>query len=142
MSLYKKMIRLMCLRRHRSRIPTGFVPLSEVRTAVVFFDESDPHCEPLKLHIKDYFGKKEIEVRMISAFDRDIRTSSDLFIALNGRPGIDERYAACSSGARFKVGRHPIKGNVYDLVLTDTGEEPSDVADAFAAIENMLEKIQ
>lgn len=141
MNLFKKFARLVCVRRHRSTVPTGLLPLSEVKSVVVFFDESDPYCEPLKIRIKEFFGKRGAAVQFVSEFDKDLRTESDLFIALNTKPSIDEKYAASCSRARFKVGRHQLKGKVYDFVVKDPTEEPEPVGAAFDVIEKMLTSI-
>lgn len=142
MKLLRKIIRRLCLRAHRSHTATGVMPLSEVSSVVVFTDDSEAGLEPLKVNIKTFFAKGGAVVRFVRADDKDLRSSSDLFIALNSRPGIDERYAAVCSGARFKIGRHQFPGQVYDLVVKDPGEEPAAAADAFAMIQKLITSIQ
>ncbi len=142
MSFTRKVIRRLCLRAHRSKVPTGLLPLSEIKSAVVYVNAVEPYCEPFKLKLKDYFGKRGIEVKIISEFDQDLRTDSDFFLALNPKRCINELYAASSSTARFKAGRHQIGGGIYDLVVSDSEEEPLPMKDAFDAIEKMLINIK
>ena len=119
MKLLRKIIRRVCLRAHRSHTATGVIPLSEVFSVLVYIDDSEAGLEPLKVNIKTFFAKGGAVVRFVRADDDDLRTSSDLFIALNSQPDMDERYAAVCSGARFKIGRHQFPGQVYDLVVAD-----------------------
>ena len=142
MSLIRKIVRLVCTGRHRSTVPTGLIPLSEIHSAVVYVDPLESGVEPLKLRLRDFFGKRGIELRIIGPSDKDIRTSSDLFIALNGQKSIDEQYAASSSTARFKVGRHQLPKDLYDCVVTAPGEENATVASSFDLIENLITNIQ
>ena len=115
MSLVRKLIRLFCTPSHRSQVQTGLLPLQDIKSATVFVDENEAGFEPLKLRIKEFFSSRGIEVAFLSAFSKDIRSTSDLFIALNAKPSIDERYAAASSSARFKIGRHALKKGTYGV---------------------------
>lgn len=142
MKLLRKIIRRVCLRAHRSHTATGVIPLSEVFSVVVYTDDSEAGLEPLKVNIKTFFAKGGAVVRFVRADDDDLRTTSDVFIALNSVPSIDERYAAVCSGARFKIGRHQFPGQIYDLVVTDHGEEPAPASEAFALIQKLITSIQ
>lgn len=136
---FRTVIRFLMMRRHRSKVPTGIVPLSFIRSAVIYRDPKEPSCIR---EIKRYFEPKGIIVREISEFDSDIRTDEDLFIAISTFPSLSERYAATSSTAKFKVGRRQLKGNVYDLVVSDNSEMPKSQSTAFAAITEFIDKIQ
>ena len=142
MSLKRKIARRFCLRSHRSRTATGVMPLSEVYSVVVFTDDAEAGREPLKVAIKSFFAKGGAVVRFIRADDEDLRTSSDMFVALNSRPSIDERYAAMSSGARFKIGRHQLRRSVYDFVVADPEEAQTNVSAVFDVIEKMITSIR
>ncbi len=142
MSFLRKFGRWLCLRAHRSKVPTSLIPLSEVKSAVVYVDATEAYCEPFKLRLKDFFGKRGISLKIIGEFDKDLRTDSDFFLALNPKPCLNERYAAISSTARFKAGRHQIKGGVYDLVVSDAPENPLQMKEAFDAIEKLLINIK
>ena len=67
----------------------------------------------------------------------------DLFISLAGNPDqFAAEYEARCSTARFKAGRHQLKGGVYDLVVSDTAPEPVAMKEAFEVIEKMLNNIK
>ena len=142
MSLKRKLIRYLCLRSHRSTVPTGLVPLSEMSDAVIFMDKPDDLSEPQKVTIQIFFKGYGVKLRFIYADDEDVRSVSDLFLSLSSEGGINERYAAVSSGARFKIGRRQIKGDVFDLVVTDNGPEPAPVLDAYKVIERFMVTIR
>ena len=142
MSFTRKVVRWFCLGAHRSKTPTQLMPLSDIKSAVVYVDATEAMCEPFKLRIKDFFGKRGINVKIIGEFDNDLRTDSDFFRALNPKPCINERYAASSSTARFKAGRHPVGKDIYDLVVSDAPENPLSMRDAFDVIEKMLINIK
>lgn len=143
MSFTRKVVRWFCIGAHRSKVPTGLMPLTDIKSAVVYVDATEAYCEPFKLRLKDFFGKKGIDLRIIGEFDKDLRTDSDFFLALNPKPCINERYAATCSTARFKAGRHQIKRGVYDLVVADAADsEPLPMKEAFDAMEKMLTNIK
>ncbi len=140
MKLFRTIARYLSIGSHRSSVPTGLLPLGEVRSVTVFTDGADQGLEPAKVRIRKFFGDRS--VTFISALDKDIRTSSDVFIALNSKPSVDERYAASSSTARFKLGRHQLKGQIYDFVVTDPAEEPSTAGAAFDVMANLITHIK
>ncbi|MBO4264442.1 MAG: hypothetical protein J5871_07200 [Bacteroidales bacterium] len=133
----------MVCRSHASPVKTALMPLSSASSAVVFINQDEPNCEPVKLKIKEFFSAYGIAVSFVSAYDADLRTDSDIFLSLNPVQNIDECYAARSSRAKFKIGRHQLKWDTYDLVVSDPEPEaPSPVGVAFEAIRDMLSKIQ
>ena len=109
---------------------------------MVFVDSSDPGLEPTKVRITKFFGDNNIKVKYISAADKDIRTSSDLFLAINGHVSVDEKYAASSSTARFKIGRHQLGRQIYDVVVADPTDEPVPVAAAFDYMTKLITNIK
>lgn len=131
--------RFFARRAHRSKTPTGLLPLSQIHSATVFRDPEEP--EP-NIALHRFFDPLGIEVTTISQHDRNVRSGGDLFIALSSQKSISEEYAALSSTARFKVGRRQLPGNVYDLVYTDPEGEVQRQEDAFKAISALLEKIR
>lgn len=139
MSGLRTIARFLLMRHHRSKTPTGILPLSELHSAVIMCDPKDPCPEK---DIKRFFEPYGISYSIISEFDKDIRTGSDIFISLTGETSISERYAAMSSTARFKVGRRQIKRDVYDLVVYNPAPESFNGETlAFCAICEMLKKI-
>lgn len=138
MKLKTKVKRWLFMRRHRSTVPTGLVPLSDMHSVVIYLDNADDLSEPHKTKIRRFYEDSGLSVRFLYADDESLRTESDLFICLSSEGGINERYAAGSSSARFKIGRHQLKRDVYDLVVTDNSPEPGPVLDAYQAIESYL----
>ncbi len=137
-----KLRRRLCLRRHRSTVPTGLVPLSGMHSAVIYLDTPADLMEPQKIKIASYFKRYGIGVSWLSSEDEQLRSSSDLFISLSSLHDINELYAAVCSEARFKIGRRQLKGDVYDFVVTDNGPEPAPAAEAIDVIEHFLVNIQ
>lgn len=143
MQLLKSIVRLLCTGSHRSTVPTGFVPLTEIRSALVFTDPAEQGCEEAVTAARKFFEDKGIDVSFISAADRDIRRSADLFVSLCGRKSISERYAAAACTARFKVGRHQIDRQLYDVTVTDGSSQPaSGPIEAFRAIAGILSSVK
>ena len=142
MSLKRKLIRFFAMRRHRSTVPTGLAPLSDLHSAVLFLDKPDDLEEPQKTAITRFFKQHGITLSFLYDDDEDLRTSSDLFISLSAIGGVNERYAATSSAARFKIGRHQLKGDVYDFVVTDGSPEPAQPMEAFKVVEHFILNIQ
>lgn len=139
MSGLRTLLRFVLLRRHRSKVPTGFVPLSDIRSVAVL---RDPREYAIDAAVNGFFGPYGIKVKFLSTQDKDLRTDEDLFITLLPLPDIDERYAAVSSTARFKVGTHTVGKNVLDLVVSATeGGDARQVA-LFEAVTSILTKIQ
>ena len=140
MRLLVKLRRYLSASRHRSPVATGILPLKDIHSVVVFVDGADAGLEPLKIRIQKFV--QGCSVKFVSARDKDLRTSSDAFIAINSTPSVDERYAAVWSTARFKVGRHQLPHQVYDLVVSDPGEEPAPVGTAFEVMSNLITQIK
>lgn len=143
MNLKRKLIRYLCLHRHSSSIPTGLEPLSKLRSVVIFMDKADEITEPQKIKIRGFFKEYGLSTSFLYMDNDDLRSSSDMFISLSLEGGINERYAASASTARFKVGRHQLEHDIYDLVVTDSDpEHPCAPLDALTAIEHYLVNIQ
>lgn len=139
MSAFRTALRFLLLRRHRSKTPTGIVPLSRIRSVAVYRDPVEPSCER---EIHRFFDPLGITVNIISEHDRNIRTGEDLFIAINSETCISERYAAASSTAIFKVGRRQTGKDIYDLVVSNPEDTQKGQAVAFAAIIEILKVIK
>lgn len=142
MNPLRVLLRFLLMHSHSSKVPTEITPLSRIHSAVIYVCQDDPHCEPAKIMMKHFFESRGISVRIICSYDKDIRTSSDLFLAMNNKVGVSERYAARSSSAKYKVGRHQLRHNVYDVVVSDTSEEPMKVDVMFDAVEKILLKVE
>ncbi len=142
MKLIRKFKRLLYLRRHRSTVPTGLVPLTEMHSVTVYMDLPEDISEPQKTTVLRFFKQYGIAVSWLFADDEELRSSSDLFISLALSGDINETCAAKCSCARFKVGRHQLKGEVYDFVVTDKGPDPSPAMEAYEVIVLFLQNIK
>ena len=58
--IFTKLKRYLSVGRHRSKVPTGFIPLKEIKSVVVFADSSDPGLDPTKVRISKFFGDNGI----------------------------------------------------------------------------------
>ena len=66
----------------------------------------------------------------------------DMFISLLANDGFPIHYMAAASRARFKVGRVPLPGKVFDLVVQDPENGPLSEAGIFREMVKILERIQ
>lgn len=142
MKLIRKFKRLLYLRRYRSTVPTGLVPLAELSSATVYMDLPENLSEPQKTTLASFFKQYGIGVSWLFADDEELRSDSDLFISLALSGDINEKCAAECSCARFKVGRHQLKGDVYDFVVTDKGPDPAPAMEAYEVIAHFLQNIK
>lgn len=139
MSGLRTIARFLLMRHHRSKVPTGILPLSEIRTAVVFRDPKEP-CPDRD--IQRFFDSYGIKYRIISEFDKDVRASEDLFISITAKTSVSERYSATSSTSRFKIGRRPVGHNVYDVVLSNPEDFHRSELVAFGVICDFLRTVR
>ena len=145
--------------RGRSEVPTGLIPLKKVRRATVFVEalqaEEDP--ERISRAVSQYFAYMEIPVRILCPGKEDLnwmgyRKSAlraadpdpeDLFISLARSPeNFASEYEARCSRARFKVGRCQLPGDVFDLVVAESGDTRASQTAAFSSIKDYLTKIR
>lgn len=132
--------RRILLHHDKSDRPTGLHPLEHLHSAVVLRDvEEDSGPDEA---VRQYFRQKGMTVRFMCRRDARLKSGEDLFISLVHDADFNELYAAVSSKAMFKVGAHPVKGGVFDLVVS-----PSDGGDArqiavFKSMTELLEKIK
>ncbi len=141
MNKFRKLKLRLSMRKHQSKVPTGLLPLSQIHTVVIFMDSADELTEPQKLTFRRKIGR-DCNVDFLYATDVELRSESDLFISLSNTFEIFEEYAAVTSRARFKIGRHQLPKGTYDLVLSDTTPEPLPLLEAFDQIQKLLTTIQ
>ena len=146
------------LRRDRSTVPTGLLPLPQVGSAAVFVDAAEEDAASVCGQVQAAFDRLGIPVLILCPQKGDlnllgyprkrVRSASaprqeELFISLSGSPEcFAAAYEACCSPARFKVGRCPLPDGVYDLVVTPPGDAGAGQAEAFSAIMEYLDKIR
>lgn len=152
--LVKHIARKMALRRNRSTVSTGLVPLEKVKRAVILMNEAEIGGVPTEEEIKTFFRNRDIavtifrpsskEIGWIGRIKKSIRTEKDedLFISLYGQSSFESDYEALCSRAAFKVGRYFLKGEVFDLLLNDPPQRSLTQIEAFRAITDILIKIK
>ena len=71
------------------------------------------------------------------------REKSDLFISMIANSDFPIEFVSKCAKARFKIGRYPFEGHVYDMTMagSDVEELRSDSREIFAAITDFLKKI-
>lgn len=149
------LVRKIALHKHHSTVPTGIIPLDQIRKATVFVDNLDADADHVEKTARQYFEKRNIDVRIINAKKWDIGIfgclkrhkgekdfGEDLFISTAYAYNFTAEYAARCSTARFKVGREQLQGNLFDIVIKDPEGQIIRQPMAFKAIIDLLEKIQ
>lgn len=155
--LITALARLIALKKHASRLQTGFLPLGKIRKAMVFIDALDPDSEKLAAEIKAYFGSKGIEAMVLAPSKKEINCfgwvkkklgkscrdfGEDLFISLAASSCFASEYAARCSQAPFKVGHEQLEGGIFDLVVCDPENSSSNQTELFKSIKNYLEIVR
>ena len=139
MSGLRSVLRFFLLYSHRSKVPTGIYPLDSIESVAVL---RSPGEYALDRMVTDFFRARNIRVRLLSKQDPDLRTDENLFISLMAVADIDELYAAVSSKAKFKIGIHNLRRDVYNIVVTVTESGDARQAAIFETIEDILMKIR
>lgn len=155
-SLIQKLI----LSRRKELHPTHIMPLTQIRKATVFLDSFDADSEPTRKDIANFLHPYGIDIRFICPQKWDITwygklkkprlkkgetpidADDDLFLSLACEDNFAAECEARESHAKFKVGRVPLKGNVYDLVITNAADTLPRQTEAWKAIKEYLLKIQ
>ncbi len=138
MNFFRTCLRFFLLLFHRSKVPTGLLPLDRISSAAVLRTEGDSGLDDA---VNIFFGKFGIRVRLLSRKDRDLRSGEDLFVSLLPKRSMDETYAAVCSTAVFKVGIHDVR-NCFDLTVRPQEGGETDQVAIFRAITDILIKIR
>jgi len=154
----REFLQRMALRKARSTVPTSLLPMRQIRRAVVFVDAQLPDEDPAVAAriAQRLLSDRGIEVSILCPGREDLdwvgrvkpdsrpAPGADLYLSLSGSPdSFTAAYEARCSDARFKVGRYPLSGDVFDLVVASPGPTgPEDQAEALPAILEILDKIQ
>jgi hypothetical protein len=85
-----------------------------------------------------YDMPSESKMRMLT------NETSDLFISMISNSDFPIEFVSKCARARFKIGRYPFEGHVYDMTMagSEVAELRSDSREIFAAITDFLKKIQ
>lgn len=62
--MLKQLFRNFALKKNASAVPTGFIPISGVKTAVVFIDVEDPSFDVCKQDILSYFRSRGVKAEI------------------------------------------------------------------------------
>jgi len=152
--------RKMALRRKFDVEPTMILPLTSIHKATIFLDSFDADADPTRRMITNFFRAYDTELDFICPQKWDINwygklkkprlhkgekpkdADDDLFISLAGPGNFTAEYEARCSHAKFKVGRVPLEGNVFDIVITDAPNTLPRQTISFQNIRDFLLKIQ
>ena len=152
----KLLARKIALHKHESHVPTSIMPLSEIRYVTIFLDTTDADVEQIRKDAKEFFSKYDAKLRLVHPEKWDINWygrrketrsvvagmeddfQEDLFINLSAEPEFAGEYEARCSKARFKIGRLPLKGEVYDIVITNPENQLPRSPVAFSVIKDYL----
>lgn len=157
-------VRSLKLRRHRSTVPTGLIPLEQVHRAVVFLDSEDGGCEEAKEEIIRFFADNGIELTLLCPRKWEISwwgglkkvkgekvkkvkkvkklSDEDLFISLAGESNKTAEYLARCSKAKCKVGRFNLSDGLFDIIVTNSDDMLPKLVDVFRTMKDILIKIQ
>lgn len=151
------LVRFLALWRNKSEVPHNLLPLSSVKSAVLFVDASDENRSKLLEMAEDFFKQYNISVTIFIPVKKSLNCwgflkkrirdkknrCEDLFICL---ADIDTCFAACyeaiCSPASFKVGRNKSDRDIFDLtVLVPEGAEVKQI-DLFTSFIDLIKKIK
>ena len=145
--MLKELFQRRALRKGASPVPTGLVPLSRIRSAVVLTD-SPATCADA---FRSFFRRHDIKWTVLDVTGifaslnwfgrpRDVNPlEADLFISLVPARLYAIDYMAACSPAIFKVGRYDAP--VFNLVFRDNPEKPASPVSAFRELVKLMEKI-
>lgn len=154
------LIQILVLSRRKELHPTQIMPLTQIRKATVFLDSFDADAEPTRKEITNFLHPYGIDIRFICPQKWDLTwygklkkqrlrkgempsdMDDDLFLSLACDDNFAAECEARESHAKFKVGRVPLKGNVYDIVITNAADTLPRQTEAWKAIKEYLLKIE
>lgn len=156
---FKLIARRKTLREVESKVPTGLVPLSEIKTVTVYIERNSYDWSATERKVRRFFENKDIQVETIimnsldvdwlgrrrrSLTKKSIEGHEDLLISLLPVNSFALKYCAISSNAKFKIGREQIRKNVFDLVVSDRTTDSDDGSQiaVFDYITELFTKLQ
>lgn len=161
--------RFLALRIHRSKVPTGFTPLSKVRVATVLLDAEWKGAQSLVDSVAKYFSGKGIRAeifalspakkpvalkgaymlgrRNVNWFGRPRRNKKtprvdlgeQLFISLLPSDNFTAQFCASSSKALFKIGCASSSKGIYDIFVDSDIHDPSAI---FVQMTGLLDTVK
>lgn len=161
--------RFLALGIHKSKVPTGFTPLSKVRVATVMLDAEGKDAQSLVDSVNKYFSGKGIRAE-IFALSREKKPAAlkgaymlgrrnvnwfgkprknkrtprvdlgeQLFINLLPSDNFTSQFCAAASQAVFKIGCASSSKGIYDIFVDSEGHAPSDI---FAQMAGLLDTVK
>lgn len=155
----KYLVRRLALRKNRSEVPQGIVPLGALNSAAVFIDRQSAGASEAEQAVRKFFGERNIELTLLSPDAAQLNyagymrrrfrlpegrpRAEELFVSLSCRPDdFASEFEARCSPAKFKVGCLPLRGGVYDLTVSPPEGMQADQPAVFRAITEYLLKIK
>lgn len=147
------------LKRSRAA-QTRIMPLESMRKVTVFLDNEDADADPARRELQQFFKPYGVELRFICPQKWELNwygkykkskplkgekpedIDDDLFLCLAQAGNFAAVYEAKHSNAKFKVGVHQLKGDVYDMVIWGNTDGLTRQTDYLATIKEMLLKIR
>lgn len=145
------------IRRYSSPIPTGPAPLARVRSALVLMDPGMWYADGARNRMASFFKSRGIGFTVLEYTAEDLNWfgrlkypkgvqpigEEDLFVSLRYDDDFAAEYAAKSSRAFFKIGRHQLPpGDVYDLLIAPESGPDADAGEIFAKLTEVLKVIE
>ena len=148
--------RRIALRKRRSTVPTGIIPLSRVKEAAVLMDGEGVMIPQLRTEVEQFFGPLGIKATIVCPYKQDINWfgrikkkspcrptgSEDLLICLYDTPAFAASFESVSSPAKFKVGRLQSPDGVFNMVVSNPEGRIVTQSEAFRAMADLLTKIK
>lgn len=151
--------RRIALKKHSSTVPTRIIPVSQMHNVTVMIDAMDPDLEFTKKDVKKFFEPYGVKVFFLTPMKWDINLmgwlktkfrcpggverTEDVFICLIADPDFFAAvYELKCSRAEFKIARYQVEGNVADISLFNPESSIPRSPQAFAAIKDILLKIE
>lgn len=154
----KWLVRKILVHRNKSRKQTRILPLDSIRHAVVLVDAGEDGYESAVDEVNSFFHGEGIDVLVVKAGPKEIiwpgilskrvrfsgkeKDGGGLFVNLFGHPGLMSEYESVCSTADFKIGREQLRGDVFDIVVTNPQAAVPSQKEVFVAIEDILKKIK
>lgn len=151
-----RIIREFLLRKNRSNVPSGLMPLKDVKSVAILVDMAAEDAAQVIADASAFFGKNGVQPEFISVKPEELNRLGipakakldmikacrpDLFISLPDSNEFYIKYIQNCIHAPFKVGVGS-SDNSLSLVLTPREGEPLSQKEALAKVKEILLKIQ
>lgn len=153
-NLFIRIARKRALRKNASKVPTGLVPLSGIKTAMVYLEDDGTLSSGTERTVREFFKSRgiQVETAVLNPLDADWMGRSlrpkkegsfegceDLFVSLARDDSFALTYYAVTSKAKFKIGRRQT-ADVFDMIMDGSGQDSPE--ELFKCITEFLEIVQ